>query len=281
MKPELLVKLLIFETYYPQFTSKFNEVGEGENPIQGFLQFNAAREALRGGRVDDPAVSEVFEAYKISRPSTAEAALDLLNKEADERFVLLIGDGSFVSLVRSIPDQEDQQQILEKVRRRKELGTAAVPTAAVKNGAPNGSTPTATPDLARKSILWIDSNPENIEGLAKRMREAGADVAIASDDKTAEQMLQTLKPDLLISDIGATGGPPDVGFGRLEHLRSKDLYSGPVVFYTTRLSAARRARATELDAAIVSGEDDLFQALTTVFPSRPHPGESPAGPDAA
>ncbi len=282
MKPELLVKLLIFETYYPQFTSKFTEVGEGENPIEGFLQFDAAREALRGGNQSDPAVSEVFKAYKIPLPPTAEAALDLLNKEADERFVPLVGDGSFVSLVRSIPNPQDQQQILEKVRRRKELGTTAPSTVAVKSGpAPDVSTSAATADLARQSILWIDSHPENIEGLATRMREAGADVAIASDLTTAEQVLQTFKPHLLISDVGSAGGPSDVGFTRLEQLRGKDLYSGPVIFYTTRLSAGRREQATKLGAAIVSGEDDLFKELATVFPSEPPPREEPAAPIAS
>jgi CheY-like chemotaxis protein len=96
-------------------------------------------------------------------------------------------------------------------------------------------------------ILWIDDNPDSVELDAQAMRRAGALVAVANDRAEAERHLAAQGRDLVISDI-TRGRDHDAGFTDIARLRGDGFYSGPVIFYTGRVTPSREARARELQA---------------------------------
>ena len=97
-------------------------------------------------------------------------------------------------------------------------------------------------------VLWIDDHPENNQPYMEDLRQAGADVAVATDYEEAERQLTPPgQVHFLISDI-ARGQETEAGFADLRRLRDAGLYDGPAVFFTARVTPTRRRKAAELGA---------------------------------
>jgi CheY-like chemotaxis protein len=276
LEAELLIKLLIFETYFPEFSRLFDVTTEDDkNPIQEFLDFAAVRHALRRGEraeIDN----EVFSFYGITPASTPEESLDRLKAEVPELFVRLAQDDDFLSLAKSV-SATDQAQIVNKVQRRKERETSVPLAEAMTKSAPfpsETSPADVLPDLRGRRILWLDDKPENNSRLVAQLSAAGAHIELASSAEAAAELLPSVAPDLLISDIGR-GDRFEAGFEDLEQIRTDGHYDGPVIFYTARVTTKRRARAKELGTVIVNGEDELFQAIREALPASPAEAEAP------
>jgi CheY-like chemotaxis protein len=261
LEPELLIKLLIFETYFPDFARLFSVTNE-KNPIQEFLDFAAARGALRRGESSHPSIGDVFRFYEIASGGTEQEALERLEREAPEQFVRLVQDDDFLSLVRSVQSIEDQELIVAKVQRREQRRTLMeVVDESAKAASKSGDLGMFVPVMSGRRILWVDDNPEGNAAFAERLRAAGADVHQVDDTDAAVEVLSTTTPDLLISDVGR-GKRPDAGFEDLERFRKAGLYEGPAIFYAARISAARREYARELGAPIFNRENELLEAIT-------------------
>ena len=263
MQGQLLIKLLILETYFPEFIRLFT-TGEAKNPIQEFLDFAAASDALRRGNADDSNVEPVLTFYEISAGAPTDELLTRLQAIAPETFVRLANDVDFRSLADGLSHPDDQAVILAKVRRRRERETqvpateSAAQEAPISSQAARGLRP--IPEVAGRRILWIDDKPENNFRLVEALRSSGADVETMLEGESAVTLLPSLQPDLIISDIGR-GERREAGFEDVEMFRERDLHDGPVVFYTARVTGARRTRAREIGAKIASTEDELITAV--------------------
>jgi CheY-like chemotaxis protein len=265
---ELLIKLLIFETYFPDFARLFAVTGQ-KNPIQEFLDFAAAREQLRRGAAAEPVVEEVFRAYGITRGETNQESLQRLEQEAPEVFSRLVRDEDFSSLAQSLTDREHQGLILAKVQRRRER-ESTVPTtetapAPATPGAPPTPAPTTPPNVVGRRILWIDDKPANNAKLADLLRSYGAQVELATNGAGAREILLSFSPELVLSDVGREGNS-NAGFEDVLAFRNDGLYTGPVIFYSGRISPSKRSRAQALDAPIVGEEPELFRAINEQLP---------------
>jgi CheY-like chemotaxis protein len=261
LKPELLIKLLIFETYFPDFARLFTVANE-KNPIQEFLDFAEARTALRLGGPAPPIVGDVFRFYKLAPPAPdSPDSLERLQREAPEQFVQLVQDDDFLSLVESIESHGDQELIVAKVQRRQER-RVDVPIEA--EGVAKGATPsevgTFLPTARGHHIVWVDDNHEGNARVADILRSSGADLHQTGDGDAAVELLRSVRPSLLISDVGR-GDRPEAGFEDLERFRSEEIYEGPAIFFVARISTARRERAEQLGAAIVNREDELLKRI--------------------
>jgi CheY-like chemotaxis protein len=265
---ELLIKLLILETYFPEF-ARLLAIPAEKNPVQEFLDFASVREKLRSG-TGDPLIGEVFTYYKTARPENANEALQLLEREAPETFVGLVRDSDFMSLVQSLEEHDDQELLVAKVQRRQELQSSTPPveelsSASISAGSSTGGA--SLGDLRGRLILWIDDHPSNNSVLADSFRAAGARVELARDAIEAMKILAA-SPDLVISDVGR-GGNSSAGFDDARTFRDSHLYGGPLIFYSGRISSAMREAVDELDAQIVSTPADLRRAVDDVLARGP------------
>jgi CheY-like chemotaxis protein len=263
MEGQLLIKLLILETYFPEFTRLFTTAEDG-NPIQQFLDYAAASDALRRGNRDDPKVEPVLKDYEIPPEAPADELLTRLNAIAPETLVRLANAADFRSLVDGLSEPADQDVILAKVRRRRERETqvpaseSTAPETPISSQAARGIRPIRA--VKGHRILWIDDKPENNLRLVEALRSSGADVEPMLDGESAALLLPSYRPDLIISDI-SRADRRDAGFEDVEMFRKGDLYDGPVIFYTARVSGAGRARAKEIGAEIAATEEELLTAI--------------------
>jgi CheY-like chemotaxis protein len=269
---ELLIKLLILETYFPDFARLFDDAAE-KNPVREFLDYLEARAVLRQGgpgAVDDDAVKEVFDSYgEPPRPQPAEA-LQRLEELVPEPFVRLVRDPHFVSLMRTLSNAEDQNQLLAKVQRRQELRTTLTEPSDSKRFFPPGAVKGGEAGLLDGArIVWFDDRPENNAAIVDWLRREGATVYEATSSPDAEKLLRS-RPDLLISDIGRGPGPneQEAGFDDLERFRASRVYGGPAIFFTSRVTGARRQRAADLGAEIASGGGELRNLVLTALAAR-------------
>jgi CheY-like chemotaxis protein len=261
LDPELLIKLLILETYFPEFARLFG-VASGKNPIQEFLDFAAAREQLRRGG-EGGVIDGVFRFYGIARGPDNQGSLQLLEQEAPEIFGTLARDDDFLSLTNGLTDATDQALLLAKVQRRQELASS-VPQNEEFGSAAAGSAvapaPVETLDLQGRRILWIDDRPSNNHRIVELLRARGATVELAESSDAARSIIPGFAPEILLSDIGRHGNPA-AGFDDVRDFRSDGIYTGPVIFYTGRVSTKLRASAAQLDAPIVSAPTELLRAI--------------------
>jgi CheY-like chemotaxis protein len=268
LQAELLIKLLIFETYFPEFARLFDVTTEGgKNPIQEFLDFASVRQALRR-EVDIEIESDVFSFYNTTPGATPAESLERLKAEVPEMFVRLAQDDDFVSLAQSVTVTE-QIQIVNKVQRRKERETSVPLAEAIAKSVPYQSEMSPVdvlPELRGRRILWLDDEHDNNTRIVAQLREVGAHVELATGAEDALDVLPAFDPELLISDIGR-GIRFEAGFEDLEQLRIVGGYAGPVIFFTARITPKRRAVAKELGAEIVTGVDELFQAILKAVPA--------------
>jgi CheY-like chemotaxis protein len=263
MEGQLLIKLLILETYFPEFIRLFT-TAEAKNPIQEFLDFAAASDALRRGKPDDSNVGSVLTFYKLSPGAPTDELLTRLQAIAPETFVRLANDIDFRSLADGLSHPDDQAVILAKVRRRRERETQVPATETAGQEAPFSSQAARglrpIPEVAGRRILWIDDKPENNLRLVEALRSSGADVETMFEGEGAAMLLPSYQPDLIISDIGR-GERREAGFEDVEMFRERGLHDGPVVFYTARVTGARRTRAKEIGAKMAATEDELISAV--------------------
>jgi CheY-like chemotaxis protein len=266
LDPELLIKLLILETYFPDFVRLFPSATE-KNPIQEFLEYAEAREQLRRGTTDVPIVDDVFRSYGLVRDQDNAASLQQLQQEVPEIFTALVRDDDFLSLANSLASAEDQALLLAKVQRRQELGSSVPPVeefdsaATVSSSVGSGAEPL---NLKGRRILWVDDHPENNSRIVELLRAGGAIVELAESGKAARSVLASFTPDLLLSDVGRRVNA-NAGFQDVSAFRKERLYTGPVIFYSGRISNAMRDRAAQLDAQVVATERDLLRAIAELL----------------
>jgi CheY-like chemotaxis protein len=95
------------------------------------------------------------------------------------------------------------------------------------------------------SILLVDDHPDAREVVSEILRRQRAKVAAAASAREAMMSLESLKPDLLLTDIGM---PDENGFALLRKLRELPAEQGgaiPAIALTAFASADDRHQAIE------------------------------------
>lgn len=101
---------------------------------------------------------------------------------------------------------------------------------------------TATTDL----LLLVDDNPTNLEVLATIVTDAGYEIAIANDGESAIELLEYIRPDLVLLDIMMPGID---GFEVCNRLKSSPQFSGiPIIFMTALADPVDKVKGLELGA---------------------------------
>jgi len=97
-----------------------------------------------------------------------------------------------------------------------------------------------------RQILTVDDSPSMRMLLRAALTEQGFTVFEAEDGVDALQKLETLTPDLVITDINM---PRMDGFGLIEALRTGHACAGlPILVLTTEASDEKKARARNAGA---------------------------------
>nr|WP_275405956.1 MULTISPECIES: P-loop NTPase fold protein [unclassified Streptomyces] len=140
---------------------------------------------------------------------------------------------------------------------------------------PSGGQPPARPvpppDLpfAGMDILWIDDHPGNNERVSVRLTAYGAVVREISDEEEADREIALREPTLIISGASRDGdADADAGLHHVLRLQRDGTYTGPVIFFTGRVTPEREAVSALLDAVGITNDPERLHALVHVVARR-------------
>jgi CheY-like chemotaxis protein len=272
---DAVIRTLLLQHLYPDFYRMLigSDAAYGD-VLTEFLAYRQVRRVLRqvtDGDSSDVDLARFFTEHDVRPPAqeNPEAwgeALVELESQLPSGFPALAADRGFTSLIESLIELPQSAELIQRLRQQP-LSTAAE-SAGPQETMPEGPEHPLTDDpgtraeplLGGMRILWIDDNPDSVEREAQAMREAGAYVAIVQDRAEAERHLAAEERDLLISDI-TRGTDHNAGFTDVERLRGDGSYSGPVIFYTGRVTPVREARGRELRALGVTASSQTLRQL--------------------
>ncbi|WP_225844900.1 P-loop NTPase fold protein [Streptomyces sp. HPF1205] len=274
---DAVIRTLLLQHLYPDFYRML--IGSGTaygDVLVEFLEYRQVRRALRQIADDgsnDVDLARFFVEHEVRPPAEEDpdhrGALAELESQLPSGFPALASDRGFTSLIEDLMALPQAEELIQRLRQQRQPlsgpAESAVALEAVPDSpewpAPDDGRARAEQPLGGMRILWIDDMPEGVEHEARMMRREGAHVAVVKDRAEAEWHLSIESHDLLISDI-TRGTDYDAGFDDLERLRGGGLYSGPVVFYTGRVTPAREARAAELRAlGVTASARELHQLV--------------------
>lgn len=257
-KPESLIRVQLLYMYFKPFSDLLHRASE-RDPAQEFVEYFRAREVLRRRPGGWELVRAAFESHRLPPPpddvpSDAFARLlGELEAQIPEPFVPLAAEDGFASLVESLAAAEEWPQLRQRLA---EGGPLVVSTDTAAAAAPEPHAPLPPGAMSGLSVLWVDDRPAGNRDYVELLHSAGASVRTANDTKEAEAALERGPINVLISDIGRPGRP-QAGFEDLSAWRAANLAPQAVVFFTSRVTPARRDAAAKLDAVVVSDPDEL------------------------
>lgn len=103
----------------------------------------------------------------------------------------------------------------------------------------------APPPLADIHVLVVEDDEDGREMLRALLEGSGARVTVAGETRSAFELLLSVSPDLLLSDIGLPG---EDGYGLMRRVRALTPEQGgmlPAIALTANASASDRNRAME------------------------------------
>ncbi len=97
--------------------------------------------------------------------------------------------------------------------------------------------------MAKKNLLLVDADPRSLRVLEISLRKAGYNVAASADAKSALELLELSKPDLILSDTRLPGMD---GFALVEELHKNPEWADiPVIFLSSDLSVESKVHGLE------------------------------------
>lgn len=95
-------------------------------------------------------------------------------------------------------------------------------------------------------LLLVDDNPTNLEVLATIVTHAGFEIAVANDGKNAIELLEYIKPDLILLDVMMPGID---GFEVCRYIKSSPPVADiPIIFMTALADSVDKVKGLELGA---------------------------------
>lgn len=275
--PEAVVRTLLLQYFYPDFYRMVAGAPGGGtgDVIAEFRTYRQVRRLLRTPEAlpaaERPVVSRFLHEHDLPEQDgePREQTLNRLERQLPSGFPEMVTDQEFTSLIDGLVALPRSAELLRRLREG-----AALPAAVEPEPAPYvRATPAPVPSpgygarpatrseesgapLRRVRILWVDDNPGGNEPLAGRLRAAGAVVRIAEDSDAADAALAVEQPTLIVSDIGR-GANAREGLEHVGRLRSEGRYTGPVIFYTGRITPERQSVADELEADLTTSAAEV------------------------
>lgn len=100
--------------------------------------------------------------------------------------------------------------------------------------------------MNRKTILIVDDDKDQLQGLGIRLRACGYDVVVASDCVQTISIARKVQPDLILLDIGLPAGDGYLVMQRLTGLNL--LATVPVIVVSAEDEAVHKQRALDAGA---------------------------------
>jgi hypothetical protein len=252
--PERLVEVLLLDTHFAEFMTLFR-AGSEVDPVAEFVHYRDEREEILHDQTPNLAA--------------VEDRLRGLQRTLPELYPVLIENMEFVSLVDSLHASPQWIDICYKLQRRIRPLTTTVPSAPSEPGVPvsltkGDPTPPSGIPLSDLRVLMIDETDRRSDRLGGPTGPTGVSLAVAIDAAVARTTIElAARIDAVIIRVERAANP-DQGFADVASIREGDLYTGPVILFTSRLTPERREQAEALDATIVSDDAELQAALARI-----------------
>src|SRR5205809_3656221 len=95
-------------------------------------------------------------------------------------------------------------------------------------------------------ILVVDDTPANIQALAGTLKEKGYQISVATTGRQALEVVERLRPDLILLDVNM---PEMNGFETCRRLKaSAEWREGPIIFLTAKTETIDIVQGFELGA---------------------------------
>ncbi|HSR52074.1 MAG TPA: P-loop NTPase fold protein [Acidobacteriota bacterium] len=256
MKGTVLSKVLILYLYFPRFVRLFESSAD---PFEEFLRYFRCRNRLRGGDMQAADVTDFLEHLGLEGAAEAataspEGVLQQVEQEIPEIYLELARDETFVRLVEDFSEDADRQKILLMLGSSLDFSTIQTEEEAVKRGE-SGRPLTEAVDLSGLHLAWFTPSPARREKELSFLKRMGVDVEVAP---SLEEVL-SLTAQALISDIPEIEEGDSAGLLNDPQMlqRLADRFPGPIVFYTSRLTASRRKSVQDLEEMNVHITDNI------------------------
>ncbi|MFJ6834623.1 P-loop NTPase fold protein [Streptomyces sp. NPDC091209] len=270
---EAVIRVLLLQQLYPEFYRVLlARDGADVHAAREFLRYRATRRVLSQPFAQPaegtwPVAVSCLLAYDLvapepGRPEDRRALLARLEEHLPTGFPELVLDPNFVRLIEELMALTEVDDLVGQLQRGAPRlapdpadGTPE-PGSSVR---PGGAGPSdAGMPYSGMRILWIDDHPERNTRFTELLEARGGRVWVATDRDRAEHVLGGTRIDLLISDV-QRGLDREAGLTDLGRWRESGRYSGPAVFFTSRTTPNREARAAALGARVATSGALLFR----------------------
>jgi CheY-like chemotaxis protein len=258
--PPTLIRELILRTYFQEFVRLY---ARGPDPLEEFTTYLRVRELGLASTLfadishnDRERVARFLNDHRVPTPEVLGGeVLNALEQNLPEPYPGLATNENFVSLIKYLGANEGQDDVRSRLANAPEV-TGATDAVTERSGRTRDS-------LGGLRILWVDDEPDGNEGIVAIFRNDGHEVDVVDTTEAAETRLRSGQPvHLLISDIGRSYSD-EAGFDDLRRWRTDKLYEGPAIFFTSRVTPARREMARDLGATVKTNLGDLLQQVGT------------------
>jgi CheY-like chemotaxis protein len=272
-RAEAVIRVLLLQQLYPDFYRVLlARDGADVHAAREFLRYRVTRRVLSQPFAQPaegtwPVAVSCLLAYDLvapepDRPADWGTLLARLEEHLPTGFPELALDPNFVRLIEELMALTEVDDLVGQLQQGAPQLAAVPPERAPEPGSsvqPGSAGPSyAGMPYAGMQVLWVDDHPERNTQFVELLEAQGARVRVATDRGRAEQVLDVTRIDLLISDV-QRGLDREAGLTDLGRWRESGRYSGPAVFFTSRTTPNREARAAALDAKVATSGALLFR----------------------
>ncbi|WP_328553721.1 P-loop NTPase fold protein [Streptomyces sp. NBC_00358] len=275
---EAVIRVLLLQQLYPDFYRVLlARDGADVHAAREFVRYRATRRVLsqpfaQPADEDWPGAVHCLLAYGLvapepDRPGDRGVLLARLEEHLPTGFPELALDQNFVRLIDELMELAEVDDLVGQLQQgapRLAVDPADGAPEPGSSARPGGAGPAysgpsyAGMPYAGMQVLWTDDHPERNTRFVELLEAQGARVQVATDRDRAEQVLDATRIDLLVSDV-QRGLDREAGLDDLGRWRESGRYAGPAVFFTSRTTPNREARAAALGARVATSGALLFR----------------------
>ncbi|MCM2421303.1 P-loop NTPase fold protein [Streptomyces sp. RKAG293] len=294
--PGGVIRTLLIQYFYPDFYRMMTTPSGAPDGdvVTEFRTYAELRRALRGPADDRSDFNPFLIAHDVRPlpPGQTEwrpGLLPELEQQLPVGFPGLAADPAFISLIGELMALPESRELVRQLRQgAPERSLTQLPPPPPLNsddpyasympqyGMHGGPIPYQQPAYQRPSaqpepppdipfagmyVIWLDDHPQNNVEESARLTRFGAEVWQVADEGLASAELAVREPALLISNV-QRGDDANAGFEYVSRLRRSAVYTGPVIFFTDRVTPARERQASALGVEKVTANfEDVSYAL--------------------
>jgi hypothetical protein len=281
-----LIWVLILKFYFPRFVEWLRQSRPEDDLLGEFIGYVKARNVLL--KRDAPTRDEVESVTAFLRNYDPDARMGVLPAEKAKNLRsledalpediprLVAEDRRLSNLIPDLDKRVSSRQVLMRaLRRRPIVEPSLAGSGEDEPGGDKGGRRRLRADAIDDSgaeslgldVLWITDDDDADSAHMLRLKGSGVNVRLAHDLEEARRMLTERSPDALLSDT-TRHGDPNAGLRDLRAILDDDLYDGPILLFTARVTPVRRREASDLNVGITSSWHDVFNRLRRVAGER-------------